>query len=520
MPPADSFSGAPKAGTRALGALDRRAAPAENEERFRKLFFSSPVAHAVIRTDDDRYAEVNAAWERTFGWRAEEALGRTSLELGVWASEADWLAFRARYAAGERIVGERSRRRRRNGEVFAALVSAEPVEVAGVRYRLTSVLDLSAEERAREAAAESEARFATLFRSSPVSLSLLEADTLRYVEVNSAWERTYRRARDSVLGKTPLEIGFLPEPRVLEEFAAELAARGTVEAMRMRLVDGAGELLEARVHAVPVEIAGRSYLLVSCLDLSAEARAIAEVRRANEALEARVAERTEELRTALAELESFAYSVSHDLRAPARAVSGLARIVLEDHGGELSAQARTLVERIARAGEAMGAMVEGLLELSRLSRTPLERRPVDLASLAAEIWRELSSTEPAREIAFRVDDGLRAEGDPRLLRNLLQNLLANARKYTRRRPEAAVHFGRSGTGEFFVRDNGVGFDPAYAAKLFQPFQRLHPERDFEGHGIGLALARRIVERHGGAIRAEARPGEGATFFFRLDRAGS
>jgi PAS domain S-box-containing protein len=488
---------------------------AESEERFATLFRSSPVAHALLRADTGRYIEVNEAWERTFGWSRPEALGRSSVEVGVWASEEDHRGFLRRFGAAGRVHEERTRRRRRNGEVFEAIVSAEPVELAGVRYRFTSVMDIDSEARALDALTRSEARFSALFRSSPVPIALVDLEADRYIDVNEAWENTFKHRRQDVVGKSPEAVRMWVDDDTRDRFLRALHQRGAVQGFAATLRDAAGGPVKTRVFTVRVEIGGRAHALTSSVDVTSETRAMNQIRRLNAELERRVVERTAKLEEALAELESFSYSVSHDLRAPARAVAGFSRVVLEDHGKALPAEGRHLLMRISRAGEAMGAMVDGLLELSRISREEAQRRPVDLAALAREVWRDLATLEPERDMALHIEGSLDAEGDPVLLTNLLLNLLGNARKYTRGRPEAAAWLGRSPQGEYYVRDNGVGFDPAHAGKLFQTFQRLHTEREFEGHGIGLALCRRIVERHGGRIRAAASPGEGATFYFSL-----
>jgi PAS domain S-box-containing protein len=218
------------------------------------------------------------------------------------------------------------------------------------------------------------------------------------------------------------------------------------------------------------------------------------------------------------ELESFAYSVSHDLRAPLRAMTGFARIVATDYAARLDETGQDYLGRIQAAAQRMGHLIDDLLALSRVTRGELKREPLDLSSLATRIAGELQGAEPARTATFHLEPRLQVEADPRLLEVLLRNLLDNAWKFTAKEPQARIELGclRNGTQrEFFVRDNGAGFDMAYADKLFGAFQRLHRQQDFPGTGIGLATVQRIVARHGGRIRAEGAPGAGATFFFTL-----
>ena len=218
------------------------------------------------------------------------------------------------------------------------------------------------------------------------------------------------------------------------------------------------------------------------------------------------------------ELEAFSCTVSHDLRAPVRAVAGFSGILLKDHAGGLNGEARRLLERISTAGVRMGEMIDGMLALAQVKRTSLRAQTLDLSAIARSAWEDILSTEPARSVAFKVAEGLAARGDAVLVRSVLQNLLGNAFKYSRRTQGAAVEFGSSeqdGEKVFFVRDNGAGFDMAYADKLFGVFQRLHAHGEFEGTGIGLATVQRIIQRHGGRIWAEAKPDQGATFYFTL-----
>lgn len=212
------------------------------------------------------------------------------------------------------------------------------------------------------------------------------------------------------------------------------------------------------------------------------------------------------------DLESFAYSVSHDLRAPLGSIQGFADALEMDYGEQLGEQGREYLRWIQQASRQMKELIEGLLQMSRLSRLEVAREQVDLSSIARSIAEALQQSNPERAVRFSIREGVRAVGDERLLRAVLENLLANAWKFTRKREEARIEFGAAGDA-FYVRDNGAGFDPAHAAKMFRPFQRLHSSREFEGTGIGLATVQKIIERHGGRAWAEGEPDKGATIYF-------
>lgn len=234
--------------------------------------------------------------------------------------------------------------------------------------------------------------------------------------------------------------------------------------------------------------------------------------------EARDRARASTLQEAYRELTSFTYTVSHDLRSPVRVINGYATMLAEDCGALLDEAGRGYLDRIRASTQRMGELIDGLLNLARYARSELRRAPVDLSAMAAAILAEMAQAEPARRVATEVEPGLAAEADPQMMQSLLQNLLQNAWKYGAGRPDARIAFGAERTeGElrYFVRDNGPGFDMAEAGRLFMPFQRLHPETGADGIGIGLATAHSIVQKHGGRIWAEARPGEGATFHFTL-----
>jgi len=243
-----------------------------------------------------------------------------------------------------------------------------------------------------------------------------------------------------------------------------------------------------------------------------------DLRKANEELEQRVAERTTQLEAANKELEAFSYSVSHDLRAPLRAIDGFSQALLEDCSDKLDREGKDYLDRICAGSHRMAQLIDDLLNLSRVTRSAIGRGQVNLSALAESIVAELRKTEPERRVNCEIAERLTTDGDERLLRVALENLLGNAWKFTGKCEQPKVEFGfvqNNGSSAYFVRDNGAGFDMAYADKLFGPFQRLHAMTEFKGTGIGLATVQRIVHRHGGRVWAEAQIGRGATFYFTL-----
>jgi len=244
-----------------------------------------------------------------------------------------------------------------------------------------------------------------------------------------------------------------------------------------------------------------------------------EVQRLNSQLELRVEERTAELENAIRELEAFSYSVSHDLRGPLRAIDGFSQALLEDFSDRLDAGGLDYLNRVRSGAQRMGQLIDDLLKLSRINRSEFHPREVDLTEMAEEVIAGIVNAHPERKAFTRVTSGLTDVGDPQLLRIALENLLGNAWKYTSKREHTEIEFGMrnyNGRMSYFVKDNGAGFDMAYADKLFGAFQRLHDSRDYPGTGIGLATVQRIIHRHGGSVWADAKVGKGATFYFTLN----
>jgi light-regulated signal transduction histidine kinase (bacteriophytochrome) len=242
------------------------------------------------------------------------------------------------------------------------------------------------------------------------------------------------------------------------------------------------------------------------------------VRHINAELEQRVADRTAALEAANKELEAFSYSVSHDLRTPLRSIDGFSQALLEDYGDVLDKTGHDYLRRVRAAAQRMAELIDDMIMLARVTRSEMHRTTVDLSALAQSIAANLQAADPDRQGTWQIAENVTAEGDTRLLRVALENLLGNAWKFTGKQPTATITFGttdRDGERVYFVRDDGAGFDMTYANKLFGAFQRLHDLNEFPGTGIGLATVARIIHRHGGRVWAEGAVGKGATFYFTL-----
>jgi light-regulated signal transduction histidine kinase (bacteriophytochrome) len=313
--------------------------------------------------------------------------------------------------------------------------------------------------------------------------------------------------------------------------SGEIALEGAYELGRQAVHDGVGLLdladayhqalgrtLERSADMAEVDSRMRQASMILCESLSPYEMVQRRIQVLNVELEQRVTDRTAQLEAANRELESFSYSVSHDLRAPLRSIDGFSQALLEDYEDRLDEDGKDFLRRVRAASRRMVQLIDDLLNLARVARAEVRREPVDMSALARSIAEELRQSEPERQVEFAIADGVVLNGDAPLLRIVLEDLLGNAWKFTSRRARAQIEFGTAQRDEkpvYFVRDDGAGFDPSRAARLFGPFQRLHGSAEFPGTGIGLATVQRIIRRHGGEISAESAVDQGATFYFTL-----
>ncbi|AKJ03756.1 sensor histidine kinase [Archangium gephyra] len=382
--------------------------------------------------------------------------------------------------------------------------------------------DTEVERRAEAERRRTEQRFQRIVEAAQEGLWTVDAEN-RTTYVN--------RHAAAMLGSTPEEMLGRPFVEFVDPKDHGLALQELERQQRQgmstllddfKLVRKDGTSIWTKISACPVhdELTGQyTGSLAIVVDITRRREAEAQVRQLNTELERRIAERTAQLEYSNRELEAFAYSVAHDLRAPLRSISNFTQALTEDCAGMIDATGRDYLQRIRASSQRMAELIDGILSLSRVNRTELVETNIDLSALARSITEQIQRWKPERTVNFQIQDGLVARGDVQLLRLVLENLLGNAWKFTREKPVAEIQFGvlpgEGGKRVYFVRDNGAGFDMEYQKKLFGVFQRLHTQQEFEGHGVGLATVQRIIRRHQGRVWGEGRVGEGATFYFTL-----
>ncbi len=515
-------------GERELYCLDvelteRKAAEAalrQNEERLRLATESGGVG--IWAWDiPTGHLEWNAQLKRIFGMPSER--DGLTLDQFVAAIHPDDLqrvqaAYQGALAKGSEFHSEYRIRWPDGSTHWILAIGHGRYDAAGRPLSMIGAgIDVTERRRAEE-------KFAKVFFANPVAISLSRLEDGCYIEANEAYQKLFGWSRAEMIGRSSVDLGIWKSRAEREEWVRGLhEVPNGLRAHEARLYTRGGEVRQALISAELLELDGVPTAIAMVLDVTARKEAEDEIRRLNSDLERRVRERTSELTAANRELESFAYSISHDLRAPLRSIDGFSHLLSTEYDTRLDDKGRGYLDRVRRAAQRMGTLIDDLLELSRVTRQEMRRLPVDLSQLAAELIDERSRSEPTHRVAVQIAPGCATVGDPQLLRVMLQNLLENAWKYSAKVTAPIIEFGveeQRGERVFFVRDNGVGFDMKYVDRLFTPFQRLHRPEEFEGTGVGLASVSRVVRRHGGRIWAESAPGKGAVFRFTLGERGA
>lgn len=495
-----------------------------SEARFRILLDTAP--DAVVITDKDGVVRMASAQsENWFGYTREELIGRPMEILIPERMHQEFFAHRqqSQTQTNPRTFGTHTDHigtnadligRRRDGSEFPVEISFSPASFGEERWVTAIIRDISTRKETEAARLAAQTRLSDLVTNLPVGVfRILGKDITHFREVNPAMVDIFAAASaEELMSRTLQSLFYEAKDWMIYQEHVKGSFRMHTMDLHFRKLDGSDFFGSLTIAA---KRSGDGLMFDGILEN------VTERKRQNEhiqTLNQHLANRTAELEIINRELESFSYSVSHDLRAPLRAMDGFSSTLLKDYGDILDERGRDRLQRVRSAAQRMANLIDDLLNLSRVSRTGLDWEDIDLSLLAREICAELEQANPQRKVTCHIQPDLHTSGDRRLLGIALTNLLNNAWKFTGQKDFAFIEIGCQEQGEervFFVRDNGAGFDMAFAKKLFGAFQRLHDVSEFPGTGIGLATVQRIVHKHGGRIWAESQVGTGTTFYFTL-----
>lgn len=506
-------------------------------EAERERFFDLSLDLLCVADMTGYFRRVNPAFTTTLGFTAAEILEQPIVQLIHPDDRETTLEAIKKLGTGDFLFQFENRYRRKDGQWRLISWKAQPYLEEGLIYasgrditemriseealrKAHGELESRVQERTADLAA-TEAKFRALVEQSLVGIYIIQEG--RFVYVNPKMTEIFGYSTEELLAQPANDL-IIEEDRALVEGNIQKRLSGEVPHMRysLRGRHRNGALLHIEVFGSRSNFNGGHAILGSLLDITVQKEAEEALRRLNDELENRVKERTHALESANQELESFSYSVSHDLRAPLRHVHGYVQMLGNETKGQLSAKGERYLKTIGQASVEMGQLIDDLISFSRMGRTELRMTSVDMADLIKRSIAALELESKDRNIQWSLGALPAIRGDEAMLRQVLANLLGNAIKYTRKRNPAIIEIGCNGEEQgqlvFFIKDNGAGFDMVYAEKLFGVFQRMHRAEEFEGTGIGLAIVRRIIKRHGGKVWARAAVNEGATFYFTLSAA--
>ena len=378
--------------------------------------------------------------------------------------------------------------------------------------------DISARNEAEEKLKSSEDKFRKAFETNPDAITINRMSDGRFVSINDGFSKVTGYSKEDIKDKTSTELNIWTSPFQRESIITGLSSSGMVQNMEGTFRKKDGTIRNGMMSATIISLDDVPHILSITRDITASKHAEDEIKKLNSMLEERVIERTSQLEAANSELQAFAYSVSHDLRAPLRAIEGFSKFILEEHGAKLDPEGQRLFGLIRSNSQKMDKLITDMLSLTRVTRSEQRKSKVDMTKMALSMFNEVASAEIREHIKLHIDELPETCCDGTYIKLVWINLISNAIKFSSIKKEPEIKIGgysESGRNVYYVSDNGVGFNPEYAHKLFGVFQRLHKPGEFEGNGVGLAIVQRIIHRHGGTVWAEGKEGNGATFYFSL-----
>lgn len=505
----------PMTGTDEIAHLDHvfrdMAGSLQEAARKERAIFENALDIICSTDGEGTFLKMSPSSLKIWGYRPEEMVGRKFTEFLVSEDVEKSKEASEGLPANQVLTNFENRYRHKDGSILEMLWSAWWSDIDGVVIAMAR--DITERKRSEWALRESEERYRLLFEGNPHPVWVYDLDSLAFLTVNEAAIRRYGYSREEFLSMTIKDIRPTEDvPSLLETVSK--AASGSDEGGTWRHRKQDGEIIDVEIASHQLVFAGRNAEIVLAHDITERKKAEAAIKQLNTNLE----QRSVQLELANKELEAFSYSVSHDLRAPLRAIDGFSRILLEDYSDKLDEDGHRVLQVVRKNAQNMGQLIDDLLSFSRLGRKAIESSAINMTDLAKSVCEELIASDSENRHRFEIERIPPASGDCSLMRQVFFNLLSNARKYSRLKNQPIIEVGgrtENGNNVYYVKDNGAGFDMRYANKLFGVFQRLHGPEEFEGTGVGLAIVQRIIHRHGGKVWAEGKVNEGATFYFAL-----